>query len=446
MPLTPSEQLVYDLCKKSFLSLWSYANPRQPKGKELCDVLAVFGRHLIVFSVKDITLKPHADPKVAADRWIRKAVDESIDQLKGARRMLATMEHVIRSDGADGIRMPPASERIVHSIAVAAGGNREVPFGGGTRDGEYVHVLDEKALREILAELDTAPDFIQYLDAKEAYRGSIMCEGEENVFAHYLHSGRTFPEVDMMFVEDGLWTQVQAKPEFKERKAQDRISYWWDEHIERLVEDCIIPVEASAIQNQNELVVRAMASESRFERRLLSNAFVDWLQKKQAGGRFMFSPRTQTGYVFLTSPRDHEREYRAAELHARCLVARSPRGPLAQAGYDVEKVIGLATEVHDPSGYSMDVIYLEQPEWTEDDDRIAEEGRALFGILGDSAVVRRVSFDEFPKPVVPQEPRRRANDDVAKRRAKRKEARKSRKRNRQRRSPKLATNTCRVVP
>lgn len=226
----------------------------------------------------------------------------------------------------------------------------------------YVHVLDEKALREILAELDTAPDFIDYLDAKEAHRGSIMCEGEENVFAQYLHGGRKFPEVDMMFVEDGLWEQVQAKPEFKARKAHDRVSYWWDERIERLVEDCVIPAEAPAVQNQNELVVRAMASESRFRRRLLSSAFLDWLQSKQRGGRFMFSPQTQIGYAFLTSPRDHEREYRVAELHARCLVARSPRGPLAQAGYDVKKVIGLATEIHDPSGYSMDAIYLEQAE------------------------------------------------------------------------------------
>jgi hypothetical protein len=153
MPLTPSEQLVYDLCKKSFLSLWSYSNPKQTNGKELCDVLVAFDRHVILFSVKDITLKPHADPQVAAERWIRRAVDDSVSQLQGARRTLGTMQQVIRSDGSDGIRLPPPNERIVHSIAVAAGGRREVPFGGGTRDTDYVHVMDEMALRAILGEL-----------------------------------------------------------------------------------------------------------------------------------------------------------------------------------------------------------------------------------------------------------------------------------------------------
>lgn len=432
MPLTPSEQLVYDLCKKSFLSLWSYSNPMQPKGKELCDILAVFGQHIITFSVKDITLKPHADPEVAAKRWIRKAVDESIDQLRGARRVLGMMEHVIRSDGTTGVQLPPASERVIHSIAVAAGGNREVPFGGGSRDGEYIHVLDEVALREILAELDTAPDFINYLEAKEEYRGVIVCEGEENLFASYLHSGRKLPDIDVMLVEDGLWKQVQAKPEFKARKAEDKISYWWDEQIERLVEDCVIPLEAPTVQNENELLVRAMASESRFERRCLSNGFLEWLHTKQCGARTLPSLRTQTGYVFATFPRDHDRQMRVAELLARCMVARSPRGPLATVGYNVKKVIGLATELYDPSGYSMDAIYLDQPEWSDDDDRRAEEGRLLFGISAEP-ILRRASFDEFPKVIAPRIVKRKSDAEGKKRakaKAKRKEARKSRKRNR----------------
>lgn len=429
MPLTPSEQLVYDLCKKSFLSLWSYANPRQPKGKELADVLAVFGRHIIVFSVKEIALKEHADPAVAAQRWSRKAVDESIDQLRGARRVLERMEHVIRSDGSLGIRLPPAADRIVHLVAVAAGGKREVPFGGGAADDEYVHVLDEVALREIFAELDTAPDFIDYLDAKEAHEGVIICAGEENLFACYLHGGRRFPDTDRILVEDGLWKQVQAKPEFKARKEADRVSYWWDRQIETLVADNMIPTEAPPNPNELELVVRAMASERRFERRLLSGAFVDWLQKKQRGGRMIFSERTQTGYAFATCPRDGDRQMRVAELVARCLVARSPRGPLARAGHDVKKVIGMATEIYDPSGYSMDVAYLEQPTWSEEDERHTEEGRALFGIH-DETVFGRLHSDEFPLAPRPKVATRDSRTAAEKRKARRKDARKSRKRNR----------------
>ena len=123
MPLTPSEQLVYDLCEKSFLSLWSYANPRkpnpkQPKGKELCDVLAVFGRHVILFSVKDVSAKTHADPQIAGERWIRRAVEESVDQLHGARRTLARMEHVIKEDGS--VKLPRFGGRVGTNVHAAS--------------------------------------------------------------------------------------------------------------------------------------------------------------------------------------------------------------------------------------------------------------------------------------------------------------------------------------
>ena len=63
--MTPSEQLVFDLCKRSALSLWSYPNPRRVDGRELCDVLVVFGGSAVIFSVKEIALNEQADPAVS---------------------------------------------------------------------------------------------------------------------------------------------------------------------------------------------------------------------------------------------------------------------------------------------------------------------------------------------------------------------------------------------
>ena len=120
--MTPSEQLVFELCKQSFLSMWSYANPRRPDGRELCDALVVFGNRIVIFSVKEIALKQHHDPAIAGQRWVRKAVDESRAQLLGARREIAAMNHVVRSDGTAGVALPPADQRRVHLVAVAAGG------------------------------------------------------------------------------------------------------------------------------------------------------------------------------------------------------------------------------------------------------------------------------------------------------------------------------------
>jgi hypothetical protein len=51
--VTPSEEFVPKLCRETFLSLWSIANPRgKESGKELCDVLIVCDLAVIIVSVK----------------------------------------------------------------------------------------------------------------------------------------------------------------------------------------------------------------------------------------------------------------------------------------------------------------------------------------------------------------------------------------------------------
>jgi hypothetical protein len=59
-----SEQWVYDICRKSFLSLWSYVNPQGRAGKELCDILVVCDPHVPVISVKEVTLSDTGDVSV----------------------------------------------------------------------------------------------------------------------------------------------------------------------------------------------------------------------------------------------------------------------------------------------------------------------------------------------------------------------------------------------
>jgi len=389
--MTPSEQFVFNLCRRSALSLWSYSNPRRPDGRELCDVLIAFDRSVVIFSVKDVALKEHADPGVAAKRWIREAVEYSTRQLNGARRELGGMAHVVRHDGSDGVVLPPAEDRRVHLVAIAVGGNRRIPFaGGGNGSGSYVHVMDEEALRDILGELDTAPDFLHYLETKEAFAGNIICEGEENLFALYLHRGRRLPnDVDMLFAEDGLWRQFQLKPEVLARKNEDQISYWWDRMIETFVSDYEVGLEAGPSPSELERIVRTMASEDRFSRRALSASFLEWLRTKQAGARSMKSPSSKVGYVFGTFPRDWDREFRQTNMSARCFVARSP------AHLNCSTVVGLATEIYDPAGYSMDGVYLHMPGWAPGDDAIAAEAQQRFGIMEDPAY-RDLSMAEFP--------------------------------------------------
>src|SRR4051812_27050437 len=124
--MTKSEELVYKLCTKSFLSLWSYPNPTGKNGKELCDILVVCEPDVIIFSVKEIEYKDTCN-KVGWDRWRKKAIEESCSQISGAERWIKSNLNVITKSGDIGLPFPEPSNRRVHRVAVALGSKGKVP-------------------------------------------------------------------------------------------------------------------------------------------------------------------------------------------------------------------------------------------------------------------------------------------------------------------------------
>src|SRR5689334_7193964 len=92
--MTPSEKLVYKLCTQSFLSFWSYPNPKGKKGKELCDVLVVCEPDILIISVKEIQFKDTGD-EVGRERWRKKAIAESCAQVYGAVSWIKANTHVV---------------------------------------------------------------------------------------------------------------------------------------------------------------------------------------------------------------------------------------------------------------------------------------------------------------------------------------------------------------
>ena len=81
MSLTPSEALVAELCRGSFLTLWSEPNPVAKPGKELCDLLVVCSPDVVIFSVKEVGLTESEDPRVGWERWRRRAIEASVKQI-----------------------------------------------------------------------------------------------------------------------------------------------------------------------------------------------------------------------------------------------------------------------------------------------------------------------------------------------------------------------------
>ena len=364
-----SEQFVHDICRKSFLSLWSYANPLGKASKELCDILIVCDPDVIVISVKDVRVTDSGNISTDWTRWKKRAIDASIKQIYGAERWLEGASHVVRSDGTVGIALPKTSVRRVHRIAVALGGEGKTPLRFGDFGKGYVHVFDKISVEIIMGEVDTIEDFIQYLMAKEdllrSGRKTLFNGGEEDLLALYLHEGRQFPNAfDLVVVDDDLWAGFKNSEEYKAKKEADEISYNWDRLIELLCNDILRGnLEFGPDLNESEIAVRTMARENRFGRRLTGKSFMEFYELAcQKTVRARMAPgNSDVTYVFLAMPHGEDRQYRVAELFGRCFVA---------CGLNQERkvVVGLATEQYEEGkGFSFDLVHIHKETWSEED-------------------------------------------------------------------------------
>ena len=95
-------------------------------------------------------------------------------------------------------------------------------------------------------------------------------------------------------------------------------------------------------------------------------------------------------YVFLALKRDEDRQFRLAELAARCTVARARH-------QDARTVIGIASERADDgeTGLSFDLFMLDKPEWTAEDDKEATWLRESLGYFKSPLESSR-QIDEYP--------------------------------------------------
>ena len=390
-----TEQITYELCKKSFLSFWSHANPLRADGKELCDVFVVFDPHIVIFSVKEIQYPRNAKESVALRRWERRAVERSAKQIYKAQKWVALNRVILTSDKKP-IPMPDARGLRIHRVAVALGSEGKAPIGSGDFGKGYVHVHDEVSIHRTLRELDTITDFVDYLTAVESLSKritrAILDRGQEDLLVLYLENNRSFPDkVDILVIQGDMWKEFQNRPEVKKRREEDRISYLWDFIIEELsgyTRDGELEYESKP--GETELVLRTMAKENRFSRRVLSQQLDDILRttpKTHRRAKLLQSP-SGVIYVLLVSEKGRDREDRRRELEYRCYVAKNmfPSSPT---------VVGLATEHYDPAGHSFDVCYLRFEEWTKEQQEWAREAQ---GKLGFFTKARRdlLHVEEYP--------------------------------------------------
>ncbi len=443
--LTKSERYLAALCERTFLSLWSYPNTHYAPGKELCDVLAICGDDIILFSDKHRPLTTVGPPEVAWGRWYRKAVLGAVRQLKGAKRRLLSAPKAVFLD-ADcvtplPIEMPAPDRARFHLVVVARGAKQACqrhfdgrgslmlmpgrlsldesgggsPFAVGMMVGpDVVHVLDDANLGIVLKELDTIADLASYLQAKEKLvrEGRLFsAASEEDLLARYLtnldeNQQRCFPEGSDLdeVVREGSWDGLASHPQYAAKKDRDKLSYLWDEIIidvaGHAMRATLVP-ESSGGLTEAERALRFMARETRFARRLYGGEISDKLQnapqKQNSYRRIQSMGRDDLLYVFMVSPfwgDDYEayRVQRRESLGLFCLAALCKQREFKIA-------VGIGTEgLCSPGGCSHDLLVREAPEeWPPELEAAVEAYCDDLGLMKEGRTTyRHVHEDEYP--------------------------------------------------
>ncbi|MHB8461016.1 MAG: hypothetical protein ACYDA1_00065 [Vulcanimicrobiaceae bacterium] len=340
------------------------------------------------------------DFKTQVERWKRRAIEESAAQIYGAERRLSLTDQVLTADGNEGVDLGAASDRKLQRIAVAIGASGSIPLESKDYGSGFVHVFDEQTLLILLRELDIITDFVEYLRARDQLltgeREGTVLGSEEDLLATYFYGVHSFDGLldgkYGLMVIGGSWEDFVQTPEYRARKLADKVSYVWD----RLITQVHTDFAAGAMEFGGDLrsidgITRIMARETRLDRRALGKAFTDFMDDPKTESRLALGT-SGVGYVFLKQKHAEPRKYRIAELHARCYVTRDWMENEGRPGL----VVGIATELPEMgSGFSLDLILFDVPEWTADMRASAAKAREDLGFFK-KPQYKHWSGDEFP--------------------------------------------------
>ena len=466
---TDSEKYLSRLCKRSFLSLWSYSNPYRDQhagkhntsqGKEICDQLVVFGDELILFSDKYCHFEHSRNLQLDWSRWFRKAVWDSAKQLKGGVRWIMTFPNRVFLD-KECRELLPISVAItdktkIHRVVVAhgasdrckseLGGNgslmvmpeiegeqhfqpveSSVPFAVGKvlKDGEFVHVFDDYTLDVVVRHLDTITDFVQYLTDKEQFMASgrfFSAAGEEEILAYYLRSDEGAGKHGFSFGDqysgvaliEGLWQEFLESPQWKAARLANEASYGWDRLIEKftkhVIEGTNVVHEYDSI-DEIERVIRFMASEPRVRRRFIMNSLYEVMRRAMTEMRSLriLEPSSQGDpyYALLSLQRLPDASMEDYR-EVRLGLLRAYCMVLKLRFPEAKDIVGIAVDAANTAEYgSEDLMYIDGREWTAAAEEEAKKLQKEFNLLTQT---RRLSSTVYEYPVAGTSRTRKGRD------------------------------------
>lgn len=489
---TDSEVALTRLAKKAFLSLWSYSNVFTDEGrsngkgdgKELCDLLVVFGNDVLLFSDKDCEYRSDTDVKVAWSRWYRRAIEKSTKQLAGAEKFARAFPRRIFLDKQCQAPLPvPLPEVEVARyflIAVTRGAHSAARqfFGGGSsgsvmlgndvrgkehyetpfhigfplKSGRFVHVLDEITVDLLLEELDTVPDLVNYLACKEAFISKpgvlVSIPGEEEILARYMatikdgqHALPNIPkETASATLPGGDWETYAKSAQRAAKREADKVSYLWDSIIEHhsnfIRAGTALPLPNQSPQRvEHERILRAMAQQNRLTRRQCGADLRYVLSRDEPQGVFtrihMSGSPPKQAFVFLAAKRRADisyDEYRERRRHYLTTYCNAIKGDMPT----LQEAIGVSTEPFSEGESSFEFMYVDHSiPMSDEEKKMWRDMADELDILRPKTqlTLYRHAAKEFPMPFNVGHANRTASMSRAERRRLEREVRKVAKKN-----------------
>lgn len=401
-----AEDLVEQICHKMFLADLTVRNPKFLKGtaeKEAADFLVPFGSTLLAFQVKSKTETKSALEKEEKDfKRIEAKITEGIGQLNTIKTAVDNGLLKSVTNGA-GIVLPFEGNRETKIVGVVIlelfGEDR---FGEEQRTAIYngytvssgipVHIFTRQVFETIASEVDTIPDFISYLSARQRfYEKEILVPGTHEL--DYLVLFKTQPaviekclagEVDSLAVADDLWAGYRQLhiEQIERRDLRNRPSIIVDEVIKWLHSAIGFDPGTGDPTGRSESTVGTaekyvatvyeLASIPRLQRRMVGEKFLEKMIKadKVGDGHSVVQISPDTGVLVLATNRPREERVRGMYNLA----------AIAYCGLGLKKVIAIATEPLSVKQRSYDVMILADV-YFEHSDKLAARFTEAFGAI-----------------------------------------------------------------
>lgn len=275
------EDFVTNLASERFVRYWCYPNPKHENGdkKEICDLLIHFGNIVLVISVKSIFLHGNYD------RYLKKVVKKSSNQLFGAERKLTRNVIQVRHPdrGIEQLDINDNSELFLITVNTGEQFENYELYDKSTGN-KHVSIFNKETFEFIMSELDTIKDFTQYLKEREkllSINGLEINGSEKDLLSIFLRTARQFPQhfyqENATLNVSGDWEALKNDRKVILKKMHNRSSYF----IDRMVRKDVLKI------NNGEILGRELMSLNRLDRRLIAKSLFELVDKYEGQEEFL---------------------------------------------------------------------------------------------------------------------------------------------------------------